>query len=205
MKYLKRGIGFLKRPGASFDKEKKSSVTEAFKYMLLVGLIMAILSGIVYGVLTYIYLGTLGVAMEAAGSIIAPITFGAILVIVSVYVVMVVFNVIFGLWLHLWAYLLDARGLNNTMKSVFYGGTPEYFFGWLSSIYILGWYSLIIIGIINLWRLILTGMGLNRLHRISKGRAAVAVIVAYLIPMIVAVFLVLYVLGMFSPYTYVPI
>jgi hypothetical protein len=185
MKYIKKGFSFLTSPGTSFDNEKTTALSEAFKYILFLTVILAVLGGIVNGIaalytpniitgLTTVTLETL--PMYIVGSII------------GMYLLTIIGFVIWGLWLHLWAYIVGARkGLVQTMKSVFYGGTPNYLLGWIPLI------SFIAI----IWSFVLTGMGIVRYQEMTGGKAALAIIIAILIPILIGVALFLTFIGLF--------
>jgi hypothetical protein len=156
-KIFKKAMGFLQQPTKAFDAEKGTEVTDSFVYMAILTVVVAVLSAIVAGVTT-------------GSGIIIGIT------MVTVYVGSLIFNVIAGLWLHLWAYIFGAKkGLNQTLKTVFYAGTPTYLLGWIPLINILA----------ALWGLYLDWMGLQRLHGMEGGRAAAAIVIAFIIPMII--------------------
>jgi hypothetical protein len=85
--------------------------------------------------------------------------------------------VIGALWIHLWAMVVGAKnGLEQTMKSVFYGATPMYLLGWIPFVGILA----------SLWGLVLVGIGLMRLQNLSSGRAILAILIAIVIPVVIA-------------------
>ena len=115
---FQKAMGFLQQPTKAFEKEKKTDITSAFVYMAALAIIVAVLSGIV------------SLFTPAA----APFV---IFTIVGGYIGIIIGSVIIGLWLHLWAYIFGAKkGLNQTMKTVFYGGTPNYLLGWIPIPYI---------------------------------------------------------------------
>ncbi|MBI4182105.1 MAG: YIP1 family protein [Candidatus Aenigmarchaeota archaeon] len=150
---------FLTHPRAAFKAKQKASLEEAFKYLLVMAIPLAILLGAVGSVASF-----------------SPAGFAA-LAVVS-YIATVLFMVIGGLWLHLWAYVFGARkGLEKTLRSSWYAGTPSYVLGWIP--------------VVNLaalaWELVLNGMGLQELQGMSAGRAAAAVIVALAVLLAVVV------------------
>jgi hypothetical protein len=172
MGYVKKGFSFLTGPGNSFDAEKDTNLNEAFKYLLVLAVITAVLGAIVsafWMTLAYIF-----IPPELMGFTSPPLIFVTILVMG--YVGAVVASVIWGLWLHLWAYLMGARsGMAQTMKSVFYGGTPNYMLGWIPLINFMA----------AVWSFVLTGMGLMKFHGITGSKAALAIIIALVIPLVI--------------------
>ena len=179
MKYIKKGISFLTDPGKNFDAEKSTSLNEAFKHMLVLAIIAAVMGAVTAVfwtnfVTSFIPIGSL--PPEAAGFLSAPFIF--VMTLVAGYVGVIIVSVVWGLWLHLWAYVLGAKsGLEQTMKSVFYGGTPNYLLGWIPLVNIIA----------MIWSWVLTGMGMVRFHGITGGRAALAIIIALVIPVVIGV------------------
>lgn len=174
MSYINKGIAFLSSPGKSFDAEKKTGLNSAFKYMLVLAIILSVMGAIVAALTTMF-----GFSFIPAGSIPPEASFfmnPAIIFItslVSSYVGLVIVLVIWGLWLHLWAFVLGAKnGLEQTLKATFYGNTPHYLLGWIPIINIITF----------IWSIVLMGMGLVKFHGFSGGKAAVAIIIAIVIP-----------------------
>jgi hypothetical protein len=161
---FQKAMGFLQKPAKAYDKEKGTDVFEAFKYMAILFLVVSVLTAVIS---------------------LQPLTF------VLVYVYGIVSTVIAGLWLHLWAYIFGAkRGLHQTLKTVFYGGTPNYLLGWIPYIGILFW----------LWTLYLNWTGLQRLHGMPGDRATFSILVAFVVPMAIMVILALMALSFFMPF-----
>ena len=88
-----------------------------------------------------------------------------------------------ALWYHLWAYIFGARqGYKNTIKALFFGSTPTYIFGWIPFVNIIA----------GIWSLVLLGIGLKKLQKLSTGRAIATVLVAVIIPLAIIGALVLW-------------
>ena len=170
-KIFQKAMGFLQQPSKAFDGEKKTEVMEAFVYMAVLSVIVAVLSGLM--------------------SLFSALPGVVITLIVVSYITGIVASVIMGLWLHLWSYIFGAKkGLNQTLKTVFYSGTPNYLLGWIPVINIL----------FLLWTLYLNWVGLQRLQGMPGNRAAMTIVIAFVIPMIVVAALVLVGLAMFAAY-----
>jgi len=184
MKYIYKAIDFLKSPEKSFDSVKGESLGEAFKFMLVVSIILAVLNGIIAGLLGNFFSAGFG----ATGAMLLPVVIvGAI---VGSYIGIIIFLTVWGLWLHLWAYVLGARkGLEQTMKSVYYGYSPSYLLGWIPIVSI----------IIAIWSLVLQGMGIKNLHGITGGKAALSLIIAIIIPLIIGFVFLITFLAAFLP------
>lgn len=173
MKHIKRGISFLTDPGNSLDAEKDTGLNDAFKYMLVLAIIMAFLGALV----SAISVTFTGVFIPPEATAFTNPLFIFVTSLVAGYVGVIIVSFIWSLWLHLWAYVLGARsGLEQTMKSVFYGGTPNYLLGWIPFINFIS----------AIWSFVLTGMGLVRFHGITGGKAALSIIIALIIPLVIA-------------------
>ncbi len=154
-KLFQKAMGFLQKPEAAFNKEKKTELMEGFIYLAILSIITAVLSGIV--------------SLSFGNTLVIP-------TIVSGYMFGIVGAVLGGLWLHLWAYIFGAKGkLEQTLKTMFYGGTPSYLLGWVPFVGILA----------GLWSIYLTWIGLQNLHGLKGDRAAFAVITAFIIPLLI--------------------
>ncbi len=161
---FQKALEFLQRPAKAYDREKATDVIEAFKYMAVLFLVVSVLSAIM--------------ALN-------PISF------VLTYVSGIIFAVIAGLWLHLWAYIFGAKkGLHQTLKTVFYGGTPSYLLGWIPFIAILFW----------LWSLYLQWIGLQKLHDMPGNKALLSILIAFILPLIILTILALLALSLLVPF-----
>ena len=170
IKYIYKAIDFLKTPAKGFDSIKGEKLGEAFKFMLVVAIVLAVLNGIVSGLMGT-YVSTLFPGMEG---MLPVLIVGAI---VGGYIGIIIFLTVWGLWLHLWAYIFGARkGFEQTMKSVYYGYSPAYLLGWIPVISI----------IFTVWSLVLQWMGLKKLQGLETGKAALAMIIAIIIPLVIA-------------------
>jgi hypothetical protein len=191
-KIFEKAFGFLGSPSKAFDKEKKADLGESFKYLLVLLLIPSILGGLVAAVI----FGVLGTMMGPFLPGMMPYAGASVLFIflttaIFGYIIGIIGSVIWSLWLHLWAYIFSAKqGLEQTMKSVFYGGTPLYLFGWIPLASI----------IFAIWSLVLHGIGLTRLQKLEGGQAAAAIIIAIVIPIAIIIIIVATLIAMFLPY-----
>ncbi len=179
MKYIKKGISFLTAPGESLDNEKTTTFSDAFKYLLVLGIIVSVLGAVMavfWTSFAFSFIPTGAIPPEAAGFVSAPSIF--VMSLAAGYVGLVIGAFIWGLWLHLWVYVVGARkGIEQTMKSVFYGCTPNYLLGWIP----------LVNTIAAIWSFILTGMGIVKYQEITGGKAAFAIIIALVIPLVIGV------------------
>ncbi len=165
-KDIKKAKNFLLKPSKAFEQEKKTKLADAFKYMLLFGILFSVLSTAVVAVLI----------PETA------VPLSLLLAFVSTYVMLIVKTVIGGLWLHLWAYIFKARkGVVQTLKISLYSETPYYLLGWIPYISLVG----------SIWSLVVKVPGLMKLQDMKKNYAIAAVVIEFLIP-IAVVLLVVY-------------
>jgi len=170
MKYIKKGVSFLKEPGKSFEKEKKSSLGEAFKYMTILLLVNAVLGAAATSIWTAFAYYALSTAMVAT-----DILFIFIATFAITYAGTLLALVLWGMLLHLCAYLFGARkGFGQTLKAIFYGNTPHYVLGWIP---VISFISII-------WSFALTGIGIMKLHEMEGAKAAVSLIIALAIAII---------------------
>jgi hypothetical protein len=176
MVYQKKVLGFLTAPAKAFRAERKTSVQEAFKYVLVLSLVLAVLSG-AYAA----FIG--GPVAGAVGGIAA-------------YLGSVIGLVISGLWVHLWVYFLGGKkGLHETMKTIFFAETPGFLLGWIPYVNIVA----------IVWMIVLDVIGLKVLQNMPTGRAAAAIIIAIAIPLLLMTALILAVASFagISPWTFV--
>ena len=169
MKYVYKAIDFLKSPEKSFDSVKGKKIGEAFKFVLIVALIFAVLNGVVAGLMG-------SYTTMLVGTAILPLI--VISVIVVSYIGIIIFLTIWGLWLHFWAYIFGARrGLEQTIKAVYYGNSPWFLLGWIPVISI----------IFLIWSLVLHGIGLKKLQGMNTGKAVSALVIAIIILLVIAI------------------
>jgi len=177
--YTEKFKGFISMPSKTFDKYKKESSDMAFKYLIVFSVIMAIIAAVVAGIV-------FAVAGAAASMFLPPtIPLGMLGAFSGLFTVTVFFAVLIGtvvgmviwsLWLHLWIYVLGGKkGIDQTFKAVFYGHTPMYVLFWIPFVNL----------IVMLWAFVLQGIGIKKLHGLTGGKAAAAIIVALIIPILI--------------------
>jgi len=168
MEIIQRVKNFLINPYSAFDKEKKTKMSEALKYTLVLSLVTSIISAII------------------------SLSFNFILAIqgfFATYLGILFLNIIWWLWLHLVSYIIGARkGIEQTFKIVFYGNTPLYLFSWVclgtSFSYFLGSLGLILLSVLIIWSILNHFTGLKKLHGISTSKAIVIMIISLILPII---------------------
>ncbi len=183
--YFNKGMEFLKEPSKAFDSVKKVTIGEAFKYMLVMSIVVAVLSGITT---TLLYLMVPSMLASQLPMQIGPVFL--VIMIITGYIGIIVFNLLWSLWLHLWVYVLGARkGLEQTMKTIFYAGTPYYLLGWIPFINIAA----------GMYALVLSGLGLMRLQEVNGGKAVLAILIAIIIPGVIALSIFAFLMAAFLP------
>ena len=184
--YLKTATGFLRESSKAFNAVKKKDVREAFRYLLVLGFIVAILQ-----IIVQLLIGFATTDMEQAfASYYANPAYSIAYTFIVIYLSSVVSSTIVALWLHLWAFIFGARkGLGETIKTVFYGQSPLYLMGWIP---LLNFVAMI-------WSFILMGTGLTRLQSMDAGKAAAAMLLAVIIPLIIVGILAFTLYNIFGP------
>jgi hypothetical protein len=171
--------GFLFSPSVTFDNSKGDTIGDAFKYYVVILLILAVLVAIIGAVAFQWILGMFGallppdtLPLAAMGPLLAVVLFIVVLVggIISVF--------IDGLWTHLWVYIVGGRkGVGQTIKAVMYSATPYCLLGWIP----------IVNFIAEIWMIVVAILGVRQLHELSTGKAVLAVIIAIAIPLIISI------------------
>ena len=175
--------GFLVSPSKTFDDSKEDTLGDAFKYLVVILLIPAVLFAVIAAALLSLILGIYGAFLPP--EVLPLAEMGPALAAVGIFILVLVSGIIGvligGLWFHIWVYLVGGRkGVGQTIKAVMYGQTPNCLLGW-----ILGWIP--IVGFIPaIWTLIVEIIGIRQLHELSTGRAVLAWILAIIIPAIIA-------------------
>ena len=165
-KLIEKIKGYFIKPGKTFAAEKRTNVKEALKY----GFLGLLLRSILLTLLVSLGLSAGSLAVLGTGAVIVVFFFALIGGFISLLV-----N---GLWLHLWAYILGARqGLMQTMKTVFYAHTPDYYLGWIPFV---GFLTAI-------WTLGLEVFGLKELQKMNTRAAVMAVVLSVVILIIIVV------------------
>ena len=166
-KIIEKIRGFLLQPVETFQKARGDDAAPVMAYFVVLLIFYGLLSAIV---------SAAGIMMNPVPSMLKlgsgagdPVTV-FFTVLFSVIIAWLFLVLIWGLWLHLFAYIMGARkGIMETEKAVIYGGTPFLILGWIPVI------GMIIGGI---WAIILTIIGLRELHQITTGKAVLAYVLA---------------------------
>ncbi|NQE52598.1 hypothetical protein C5S29_03315 [ANME-1 cluster archaeon GoMg3.2] len=174
--------GFLFSPSETFDASKEDTIGDAFKYFVVILLILAVIVAIIGAVafqwilgMSNAFLPPDALPLAEIGPLLAVIP---VVLFIAVLVGGIIGAFIDGLWIHLWVYLVGGRkGVGQTIKAVMYGATPYCLLGWIP----------IVNFIAEIWMIIVAILGVRQLHEISTGKAVLAVILAIIIPAIIIV------------------
>jgi len=167
--------GFLVNPVVSFQKSRGDRFAISFRYYIILVIIYSVLSTIVTSLI-----GSTGMVIGLPGPLSAILpAFQFIYFIIASIVVWLVF----GLWVHLWVYILGGRkGITRTINAVYYGNTPYLLLGWIPFVGIVG----------IIWSAVLWIVGIREMQEISTGKAVAAVIVPVAIIIIIAALIAAY-------------
>ncbi len=174
MNFVEKVKGFLLKPSKTFDASYGDPLDEVITYFFILAVISSALSA-----LLLVFYPTLFGSMITRRRIgmIFGIVFGegALSIFVASLIVTIIRAFIVGLILHIGVYIVGGRkGITQTMKAYMYGSSPSLLFGWIP-ILLLG--RIYIVAIIStIWSLILLILGVHRLHRITTGRAILAIL-----------------------------
>lgn len=170
--FVQKVKGFILDPVESFRSSRDDTFGEAFAYYIVLVVIFSVLGGIVGGAIyASVLFPLLGTYTAIAGTI------GIIKIIIAIMIVGIVFSLIAPIWIHIWVYLLGGRkGIVQTYKAFFYAKTPDNLLGWIPFVNVIA----------AIWTLILSILGIRELHEITTLRAALAVLLAIMIPIILS-------------------
>jgi hypothetical protein len=178
---IARAKGLLMNPVGTFQASRDDTAKTVFSYFGVLLVFNAILTAVISAI-TFTALGALGLyrgMMPAFGM--GFVVLMPVLVFVMILVFGTIFTLVFGAWVHLWACILGGKnGIMQTMKVIVYGMTPSLAFGWIPGIGIL----------FAIWSFILDILGIRELAGLSTERAALAMIIAVVIPLIILVYLI---------------
>lgn len=176
MDFIDKVKGLLLDPTGTYQKLKDEEMGAALRYFVIWLLIFSALAAVIFAVIgTAVFsmipqtaeLGPLNNFLGAGGGIVVA---GLMFIMILIFGIIGVF--IGAAIIHLGVLLVGGnQGYNQTVKSLIYGGTPGYLFGWIPFIGIIG----------SIWSLILIIFGVKELHDVSTGRAVIAVLIPIII------------------------
>lgn len=176
MDLIEKMKGLLLNPIETFKQLKDEELSTGLRYFIIFLLLFAALTALIAGVIGNAVLSMLPQTEEyriiqsfiqsGGGFIIAGLSF---IFTIIMYIIMLFLG---GLLIHLGILLVGGKqGYDQTVKSLIYGGTPLYLFGWIPGISIIGF----------IWALILVIFGIKEFQDISMGKAVIAVLLPIII------------------------
>jgi hypothetical protein len=162
--------GFLLKPGETFRSLRDEEIPHTLGYFIVLLVFFGLLSGIIgaLGVMRNPIPSLLNMGLGQADPFITFLTVFFTVVIAWLFLLL-----IWGLWMHLWVYVVGGRkGVWQTEKAVLYGVTPFLLIGWIPVIGpVLG----------GLWSIVLQILGIRELHELSTAKAILALIIPFVI------------------------
>ena len=176
MDFIEKVKGLLLDPTGTYQQLKEEDLGGALRYFIIWLLIFAVLAAISIAIVGTAFISMMPQSEDlamfnsifgtASGFVLGGIVFIMILIggIIGVFVG--------GLIIHLGVLLVGgSRGYTETVKSIIYGGTPSYLFGWIPVIGFIG----------SIWALILVIFGIKELQDVTIGKAVLAVLIPVII------------------------
>jgi hypothetical protein len=173
--FTRRGI-----TGTIFGIVFGGDALSIFMASFIIGIIRAFIVGLILHIGVYIVGGRKGITQTMKAYMYGStpgLLFGWIpILLLGRIPIVIVISAIWSLILHIGVYIAGGRkGITQTMKAYMYGSTPGLLFGWIP-ILLLGRIPIVIV-ISAIWSLILSIIGIHRLHGITIGRAFLAILV----------------------------
>jgi hypothetical protein len=167
-------VGILFHPAETFRRLQDEPIGNAFVDYGTLLVIYAVISSLV----SWVGISLIP-SLEPFGRGFGFFTAASIpFLVIGTVVLFILGLLIGGAILHLFVYIVGGRkGVEQTLKAVMYGSTPVFVLGWIP---ILGFLAV-------LYAIVLEILAVSELHEISTGRAAVAVLLPFLILLILAI------------------
>ncbi|MDI6917573.1 MAG: Yip1 family protein [Thermoplasmatales archaeon] len=183
MGFFEKVKGFMFSPTNTFNNAKSDTLSESFKYFIILLLIYSSLSAAMMSA-QIMLIGF--ISEEIFGFPVYGFPTADVLIVkmFEAFIMNIIYGIIGvfigGAWLHLWVYVVGGRkGIAQTIKSCMYSATPSYLIGWIPCIGFIG----------SIWSLVLNVIGIKQLHEISTWRAVAAFILAVLPVIIITIVL----------------
>lgn len=166
---------FMFNPSHAFRGVKEERAVVTFKYLVILAFFYAGMATLM--ALLQVFPHPFSSGFSPTGiPVLDPVRI--ITDILSIIITTILTLGIFGVWLHLWVFILGGRkGIWQTGKSVCYSATPSLLLAWIPVIGTL-------VGLV--WTVIINVIGIKELHGLSDNRAALAVVLAVVVAVILA-------------------
>lgn len=186
MDFFMKVKGCILEPIETFQQLKDEEIGEALRYFIIWLLIVSALSAILFSVIGIALLSLMPETEEFTMLYNFIGAGGGVIIALFMFILMLIFGVI-SLFIgagiiHLGVLLVGGtNGYSQTLKSLIYGGTPSYLFGWIPFIGTIG----------SIWSLILIIFGVKELQGISTGKAIIAILLPVIILIVIVSFFIL--------------
>ncbi len=166
---------FMFNPSHAFRGVKEERAVATFKYLVILAFFYAGMATLM--ALLQVFPHPFSSGFSPTGiPVLDPVRI--ITDILSIVITTILTLGIYGVWLHLWVFILGGRkGILQTGKSVCYSATPSLLLAWIPVIGTL-------VGLV--WTVIINVIGIKELHGLSDNRAALAVVLAVVVAVILA-------------------
>ena len=155
--------GFLFSPGEAFWQVRDEDLKETTLYFIVISLIYTLLSTLITGI----------AVSKHPALVLFGLGFGSGNIVLSFFIILaltIVMAFVYALWLHLWIILIcGKRGLEKTIKTVFYYLTPTMLIGWIP---VIGAFAA------PVWSVVVGIIGIQELHQVSFGRALLSILLS---------------------------
>ncbi|MDD1658179.1 MAG: YIP1 family protein, partial [Methanomicrobiales archaeon] len=174
---------FLFKPREAFQEARNEPLSATAFTIIPLVLLFAVLFTVMGILFSPAFLfGPVAPLITGSGLLGSGATLAALLVGILIIVILcLIAFVVKAAWLHLWVYLMGGRkGLEQTVKAVFYAAIPILLLGWVP-----------VVGLLAgaLWAIVILIIGIEVLQEISSGRALAAAFLAWLIGFLIFVVL----------------
>ncbi len=176
MPVLEKTKEFMFNPTHAFRGVKEEPAADTFRYLVILVFFYAGMATVM--TILQVFPHPFSSEFSSPGiPVLDPVRI--IIDIFSIVVSTILTLVIYGVWLHLWVFLLGGRkGIWQTFKSVFYSATPSLILAWIPVIGTL-------VGIV--WTVIINVIGIKELHGLDTTKSALAVVLAIVFFVVIVV------------------
>lgn len=176
MPILEKTKEFMFNPTHAFRGVKEERAVDTFKYLVILAFFYAGMATLM--ALLQVFPHPFSSGFSPTGiPVLDPVRI--IIDILSIVITTLLTLVIYGVWLHLWVFILGGRrGVWQSIKSVFYSATPLLILAWIPAIGTL-------VGIV--WTVIINITGIKELQGLDTTKSALAVVLAIVFVVVIVV------------------
>jgi hypothetical protein len=186
--FIEKARGFLFTPVEAFQRARTDNFQSAFIYYLILIVINAILTGLVYLLGVAVAPSVMGVPWAPTTGAEAGVA-GFISGVIGSLIGNIIGLFVGGAIVHIFVYLLGGqRGIVETLKAFAYGDTPGQLFGWIPLVGFIAW----------LYTIYLWIVGIRELQEMTMTRAALAVIIPVLIAILLFILIIAALIAIFA-------